>query len=56
VKPGRVFGTTTPSFGPQDSLTAFETSDADYTPYDAEIEWTRRLDAASDRVRVAGWR
>ena len=47
-----VSGTTLPSFGPQDFLTAFETSDAVYTPYDAEIEWTRRLDAASDRVRV----
>jgi hypothetical protein len=47
-----VSGTTLPSFGPQEFLTAFETSDAVYTPYDAEIEWTRRLDAASDRVRV----
>ncbi len=47
-----VFGTTLASFGPQEFLTAFETSDAVYTPYDAEIEWTRRLDAASDRVRV----
>ena len=47
-----VFGTTLSSFGPQEFLTAFETSDAVYTPYDAEIEWTRRLDTASDRVRV----
>ncbi len=47
-----VSGTTLASFGPQDFLTAFETSDAVYTPYDAEIEWTRRIDAASDRVRV----
>ena len=47
-----VSGTTLASFGPQDLLTAFETTDAVYTPYDAEIEWTRRIDAASDRVRV----
>jgi hypothetical protein len=47
-----VSSTTLPSFGPQEFLTAFETSDAVYTPYEAEIEWTRRIDAASDRVRV----
>ena len=47
-----VFGTTLSSFGPQEFLTAFETSDAVYTPYEAEIEWTRRIDVASDRVRV----
>jgi hypothetical protein len=47
-----VFGTTLGSFGPQEFLTAFETTDAVYSPYEAEIEWTRRIDAASDRVRV----
>jgi hypothetical protein len=48
-----VFGTTLAPVGPQEFLTPFETSPtAQFTSYEAEIEWTRRLDAASERVRV----
>lgn len=40
-------------FGPAEFRTGFEARDgADYTTYDEEIDWTRRLAAASARVRV----
>lgn len=39
--------------GPEAFLTAFEQSEgATYTPYEAEMEWTERIAAASPRVRV----
>jgi hypothetical protein len=48
-----VFGDTLPSFGPSEFFTEFETSQATaWTSYASEIEWTHRLDDASDRVRV----
>lgn len=40
-------------FGPAGFRTGFEIREgADYTTYDEEIEWTRRIAAASPRVRI----
>src|SRR5919106_1650303 len=48
-----VSGDTLPSFGPMEFFTEFETSQATlWTSYASEVEWTHRLDDASDRVRV----
>jgi Bacterial Ig domain/Zinc carboxypeptidase len=48
-----VSGDTLPSFGPAEFLTEFETSQATaWTSYANEVEWTHRLDDATDRVRV----
>jgi hypothetical protein len=48
-----VLGDTLPSFGPAEFFTEFETSQATaWTSYASEVEWTHRLDDASDRVRV----
>jgi Zinc carboxypeptidase len=48
-----VFATTVPSFGPAEFLTQFERSQgAEFTSYESELEWTRRIDEASSRVRV----
>ncbi len=48
-----VFGTTLTPFGPAEFLTPFELgATAPFTSYDAEIDWTYRLAAASPRVRV----
>jgi len=48
-----VVATTRAPFGPQEFLTQFEiTQGAQFTSYESEIDWTRRIDAASDRVRV----
>ncbi len=48
-----VAGATRPPFGPGEFLTEFEKTDgAGYTSYDFEIDWTRRIAAASPRVRV----
>jgi hypothetical protein len=44
---------TQPPPGPAEFRTGFETRDgADYTTYDEEIDWTRRIAAASPRVRI----
>ncbi len=48
-----VFGTTTPTPGPEEFRTQFETTQgAQFTSYDFEIDWTERIVAASDRVRT----
>jgi hypothetical protein len=48
-----VFGSTLPPFGPAEFLTQFEISQgAQFTSYESELDWTRRIDEASDRVRV----
>ena len=48
-----VGGTTLASSGPNDFLTQFElTLAAQWTSHESELEWTQRIDAASDRVRV----
>jgi hypothetical protein len=48
-----VSGDTLQSFGPAEFFTEFETSQATaWTSYASEVEWTHRLDDASDRVRV----
>src|SRR5690606_3539779 len=48
-----VSGQTRAPFGPAEFRTGFESRDgADYTTYDEEIDWTRRIAAASPRVRV----
>lgn len=46
-------GTTLASSGPAEFLTQFETTQgAQFTSYESELDWTRRIDEASDRVRV----
>jgi hypothetical protein len=48
-----VVATTVRPPGPEEYLTEFERLEgAQYTTYEAEMEWTQRLDAASARVRV----
>lgn len=48
-----VSGRTQAPPGPAEFRTGFESRDgADYTTYDEEIDWTRRIVAASPRVRV----
>jgi hypothetical protein len=48
-----VRGETRAPFGPQEFRTGFESRDgADYTTYDEEIDWTRRIAEASRRVRI----
>jgi hypothetical protein len=48
-----VIATSTRPPGPEEFLTAFEKGQgAAYTPYDDEIEWTKRIAAASPRIRV----
>lgn len=47
------FGTTLPPFGPAEFLTQFETTQgAQFTSHESELDWTRRIDEASERVRV----
>jgi hypothetical protein len=48
-----VVGTTLSPFGPSDFLTQFETTlGAEFTSHEFELDWSRRVDEASDRVRV----